>query len=168
MSATLAGPGFRVQVLVVLLLLVLLPRAQGAEAMAPEFVLPDADGRMVSLADFRGKPLVLTFWASWCPYCKRLHPGLEQLAARYSADGLVVLGVSMREDEAIQPQEVLAARGVTFRTLLEGDEVADLYQVKGTPTTFFINATGEIIGMTHASSPDDPELARLAALIVGS
>jgi cytochrome c biogenesis protein CcmG/thiol:disulfide interchange protein DsbE len=126
-----------------------------AEA-APDFTLYNAKAEAVSLADYQGQPLVLHFWASWCPYCKRLQPRLQALQDEYSETGLVVLGISFREDEGVQPQAVLLSRGHTFMTLVEGDEVAPLYGVKGTPTTFFIDRQGNIVGRTSISDPDDP------------
>ena len=134
-------------------------------APAPEFALRDSNGTMVSLDDFAGKPLVLNFWASWCPYCKKLQPGLETLAATYAEQGLTVLGVNFREDEGVLPQEILKQRGLTFKTLIAGDDTARDYGVQGTPTTFFIDRKGEIIGVTNSSDPQDPELTRLADAI---
>lgn len=133
---------------------------------APEFVLPAADGTLVSLKEFRGKPLVLHFWATWCPYCKKLQPGLQALAEANAERGLVVIGISFREDAGTQPQAVLESRGISFRTLVGGDETAAMYGVKGTPTTFFINRKGVIVGKTHTSMPDDPVLQSLSARAV--
>ena len=132
-------------------------------ARAPQFVLPAADGTLVSLKEFRGKPLVLHFWATWCPYCKKVQPGLQALADANAEHGLVVIGISFREDPGTQPQAVLEARGINIRTLVDGDETAAMYGVKGTPTTFFINRKGVIVGKTHTSMPDDPVLQSLAA-----
>jgi peroxiredoxin len=132
---------------------------------APDFVLSDATGRMVSLSDYRGKPLILHFWATWCPYCRKLQPGLTALQSRYGDSGLVVLGVSFREDKGADPQAVLERRGHRFTTLVEGDDVAATYGVRGTPTTFFIDRRGSVVGMTHTSDPEDPSLAELAAAI---
>lgn len=129
---------------------------------APAFVLEDADGQLVSLKDFRGKPLVIHFWATWCPYCKKLQPGLQALADEHADRGLVLLGISFREDEGATPQAVLESRGHRFRTLVGGDEVADMYGVRGTPTTVFIDRDGNISGMTHASDPNEPILSSLA------
>jgi peroxiredoxin len=133
---------------------------------APGFVLPAADGQLVSLKDFRGRPLVLHFWATWCPYCKKLQPGLEVLATQHAAQGLVVLGISFREDAGADPQAVLESRGHSFMTLVEGDETAHMYGVKGTPTTFFIDRKGRIVGKTHTSDPADPVLEQLTAEVL--
>jgi peroxiredoxin len=139
----------------------LTPALASAET-APAFSLHDASGENVSLADFEGRPLVLHFWATWCPYCKKLQPGLERLGQEYRDRGLVVLGISFREDEGTRPQEVLEKRGLTFQTLVEGDSVASLYGVRGTPTTFFINRAGEVVAVSNTSNPDDPVLGQHA------
>ena len=131
---------------------------------APDFTLADAQGQQVSLADFKGRPLILHFWATWCPYCKKLQPGLEALAQDFEGEGLVLLGVSFREDEGIDPQAVLAERGHTFKTLVKGIEVSRIYGVRGTPTTLFIDSAGNIVGTTNTSAPDDPVLHQLAMM----
>ena len=132
---------------------------------APDFVLEDKAGNMVSLKEFRGKPLVLHFWATWCPYCKKLQPGLQALQDRYAGSKLVVVAISFREDEGSDPQGVLQKRGHTFVTLLDGDDVAAMYGVRGTPTTFFIDRKGRVVGMTNASDPKDPVLNEMAVAI---
>ena len=129
---------------------------------APAFTLPDANGELVSLSDYQGHALILHFWATWCPYCKKLQPGLEAVAQQYAEQGLVLLAVSYNEDEGAEPQAVLQRRGHHFKTLVDGDAVARLYSVPGTPTTFFINRKGDIVGKTNTSSPEDPVLQHLA------
>ena len=129
---------------------------------APAFALPDADGKLVSLSDYQGQALILHFWATWCPYCKKLQPGLEAVARQYAEQGLVLLAVSYNEDEGADPQAVLRRRNHHFKTLVDGDAVAGLYAVPGTPTTFFINRKGDIVGVTNTSNPQDPVLQRLA------
>ena len=133
---------------------------------APHFVLPDASGELVSLKDFRGQPLVLHFWATWCPYCKKVQPGLQAIADTHRESGLVLLGVSFREDRDATPQSVLEERNLRFRTLVEGDEVAEMYGARGTPTTVFIDRDGRIVGMTHTSDPNDPLLQSLTDQIL--
>ena len=133
---------------------------------APPFALSDASGKQVSLSDYQGKPLVLHFWATWCPYCKKLQPGLERLSLKYQDQDLVVLGISFLEDEGVQPQAVLTRRGHTFKTLIDGDDVASDYGVRGTPTTIFVSRHGEIAGITNTSDPDNPVLERLATSIL--
>ena len=130
--------------------------------MAPNWSLQDADGNNVSSTDFAGKPLIIHFWATWCPYCKKLQPELERLYVKYQEQGLQMIAISLREDEDAKPQEALNARGMSFRTLVNGDQVAmDKFYVRGTPTTFFINAKGQVVVATRLSDPNDPRLEQV-------
>ncbi|NKF51120.1 TlpA family protein disulfide reductase [Shewanella sp. WXL01] len=133
---------------------------------APDFQLANAEGEIVSLMQFKGRPMVIHFWATWCPYCKKLQPGLEQLRLQHKDTDLVMLGISIREDKGAQPAKVLSDRGIEFMTLLEGEEVADTYEVRGTPTTVFINRDGEIIWKTNISDPNDPNLAKAVEFLL--
>lgn len=134
--------------------------------MAPDFTLQDSQGKWVSLQDYRGKPLILHFWATWCPYCKKLQPGLEKLAAEFSGDGVTILGVSALEEEGADPQGALRKRGMSFKTLVMGEAVFELYGVRGTPATVFINAKGEILARTNISKPEHPLLKTYVESIV--
>ena len=158
MTASKTSRGFFLLLLACLYLTPVL----AADGAAPAFTLKDATGEGVSLADYAGKPLILHFWASWCPYCKSVQPGLEALAAEYAAQDMVLLGINFREDKGVNPQQVLDSRGLHFRTLVHGEEVSRAYGVRGTPTTFFINVSGQIVGVTNASKPADPQLLELA------
>ncbi len=146
------------QTLAFLVLSLFLSVAQAVEA--PEFTLKDADGHEVSLSDYRGKALILHFWATWCPYCKALQPGLDKLYKKYQADGLELLAISWWEDEGVHPQKELQERGHSFLTLLNGDEVAKLYGVKGNPTTFYIDRNGQVLWVTNDSDPDNPDMEK--------
>jgi len=130
-------------------------------APAPEWTLKDAQGEEVSLKDYDGKVLILHFWATWCPYCKRLQPGLDKLYKEYKEQGVELISISFAEDEGAQPQKSIDDRGHHFKTLLHGDEVAKKYQVSGTPTTFFIDKKGELVAVTHTSNPDEPGMRKI-------
>lgn len=125
---------------------------------APQWELKDAGGNTVRLSDFRGNPLVLHFWATWCPFCKKLQPGLDRLYLQYREEGVQLIGISFREDEGSEPRKVLDARGLHFKTLVDGDEVARRYDVKGTPTTMVIDGKGNIVFTTNTSDPEDGRL----------
>lgn len=143
----------------------LVRRRARAEA-APGFSLQNAKAETVNLSDYAGRPLLLNFWATWCPYCRRLQPGLQDLQNEYADSGLVVLGISFREDEGVKPQEVLESRGHRYMTLVEGDAVATRYGVKGTPTSFFIDRLGNIVGRTSTSDIEDPVWKKAVESIV--
>lgn len=134
---------------------------------APAWELYDESNHPIRSSDFDGKPLILHFWATWCPYCKKLQPGLDRLHKKYEKDGLQLVAISFWEDEGATPQAVLRERGLTFKTAVNGDKVAkELFGVKGTPTTFFIDAKGTIIAKTRISDPDDPRLEKVVKLIL--
>ncbi len=134
---------------------------------APGFTLKNSRGQDVSLSDYQGKVIILHFWATWCPYCKKLQPGLERLYQSYKGQGLELLGISIWEDEGADPQGALAERGHSFMTLLEGGEVAKRYGVKGTPSTFFIGRDGQVAGVYMDSNPDDPVLEQQVKKLLG-
>lgn len=127
----------------------------------PKWELKTESGEIIKSDDLLGKPLVLHFWATWCPYCKKLLPGLERLHVLYGDQGLQSYAISFNEDEGADPQAVLKSRGITFPTLVNGDYVArKLFHVQGTPTTFFINADGSVLVSTRSSNPKDPHLEK--------
>lgn len=134
--------------------------------LAADFSLKDAKGKVHSLADYKGKPLDLHFWATWCPYCKKLQPGLEKIRGDNQASDLQVLAISFNEDEDAKPAETLLARGIHIPTLVDGDNVAADYGVKGTPTTFYINRLGEVVWKTNISDPNDRKLVDAAEYIM--
>ena len=112
---------------------------------APGFTLIDASGKTVRLADFRGKVVLLNFWATWCPPCMQEIPWFVEYQAKYEADGLVVLGVSMDESgwEAVRP--LLAKMPVNYRIMLGNDAVArEFGGVNSLPSTFLIDRAGRV------------------------
>jgi cytochrome c biogenesis protein CcmG, thiol:disulfide interchange protein DsbE len=135
---------------------------EGSLVLAPNWQLHDEAGHLIKSSDFAGKPLVIHFWATWCPYCKKLQPGLNSLYLKYQDQGLQMIAISFNEDEGATPQAVLDARGMSFHTAIEGDNVArKLFAVTGTPTTVFINSKGEIVAKTMLSDPNDPRLEKI-------
>ena len=109
---------------------------------------------------------MLHFWATWCPYCKKVQPGLEALYKQHQKDGLVLLGVSFNEEDDAKPGEELKQRGHSFKTLVKGEQVAAMYQVMGTPTTFFIDRKGELRAVTQTSNPGEPKLGEVVEILL--
>jgi peroxiredoxin len=112
---------------------------------APEFELTDLDGKSVKLSDYRGKAVLLNFWATWCSPCKTEMPWFVDLQQRYGADGLQVIGVAMddagKDDIAKFAQEMK----VNYTVLLGKNAVAEAYGgVEFLPTTFYIDRKGNI------------------------
>lgn len=136
--------------------------------LAADFTLADPQGQMHSWSDYKGKPTIIHFWATWCPYCKKLQPGLESLSKDYEDSDLQILGISFNEDEGADPAQTLKERGISFPTLVQGENVAKAYGVNGTPTTVFINRRGEIVWVTNISEPNHPHLKNAAEFILES
>ena len=112
---------------------------------APNFSLKDADGRTVQLSDYRGKVVLLNFWATWCPPCKIEIPWFIEFEREHKGEGFAVIGVAMDDEgwEAVKPY--VRDAGVNYRVLLGADSVAQLYGgVDSLPTTFVIDREGRV------------------------
>ena len=121
--------------------------AETAANTAPNFTVLDADGREVKLSDFFGTPIVLNFWASWCPPCKAELPDFEAACKAYEGR-VVFLMVNMtdgqRETVAVAG-EYLASEGYTFPVYFDTEyEAAYAYGVSSIPQTYFIAADGSV------------------------
>lgn len=130
------------------------PAASGAVAAgvpevgrpAPDFTAPDLDGRPVRLSELRGKPVLINFWATWCPPCREEMPQIEAFYRRYR-DQIEVLGVDVGET-AEQVRAFLKDTPYSWRFLLDTElKVADLYRVYGIPASYFIDKDGIIRGL---------------------
>jgi peroxiredoxin len=116
-----------------------------AGAAAPGFRLDGLDGPPVDLGSLRGRVVVLNIWATWCPPCVAEMPSLERLHRALGPKGLVVLGVSVDQDERLLRDFVRQA-GVTFPILRDADtHVAREYRTTGYPETFLIDGAGKIV-----------------------
>ena len=114
-----------------------------AREPAPDFALPDLEGRTVSLEGLRGQVVLLNFWATWCLPCREEMPLLEKLHRELGPNGLVVLGVNYRESAAAV-RAFLKAHGLTFPVVLDDGEAAKRYAVYAIPVTFLIDRQGKV------------------------
>jgi len=114
---------------------------------APDFELVSLDGRKVKLSDFRGKAVVLNFWATWCAPCKVEMPWFVDLQSHYANDGLTILGVAMDDSDPEKIAKFASEMGVNYPVLLGTNKVSEAYgDVEYLPTTFYINRQGKIVG----------------------
>ncbi|MFN8526062.1 MAG: TlpA disulfide reductase family protein [Chloroflexota bacterium] len=112
--------------------------------VSPDFTLDGLDARPIALSSLRGQPVLINFWASWCPPCRGEMPDLEEVRRDYAAAGLVVLAVNLRE-EAPTAQRYADALGLGFPVVLDRTaRVAARYNVTGLPTSYFVGPDGVI------------------------
>ncbi len=112
---------------------------------APEFTLLDMDGTRTSLSDFKGKVIILDFWATWCPPCRAEIPHFVELYSEYRKKGLEVIGVSLdsNPEKALLP--FIEEYKINYTMLIGNRDVTDSYGgVISIPTTFVIDREGNI------------------------
>jgi thiol-disulfide isomerase/thioredoxin len=130
---------------------------------APNFTLEDLSGKKVSLASFKGRPLIVDFWATWCGPCKVEIPWFEKLHDQYSSQGLEILGVSTDDLDRDDPAKLFTEKRdisdfvtkmhMNYPILLGADAVEDLYGIDAMPTTFFIDRNGKVVASTVGLTP---------------
>jgi cytochrome c biogenesis protein CcmG/thiol:disulfide interchange protein DsbE len=134
---------------------------------APPFALRDIDGRDVALDDLRGKPVVITFFASWCHPCEEEMPVLEQYA-QDEADRLHVVAISFR-DLPSDSENFVRRLGVTYPALIDEPTapVAERYGVRGIPQTIFVDADGIVRGRVYGETSRDDLAPAIEDLLAG-
>lgn len=111
---------------------------------APEFTLADLSGETHSLDDYKGKPLVLNFWGTFCPPCRNEMPDLQKVYEKWQDKGLQVVGINLSEDR-VSVRSFAQSVGVNFPILLDKNrKIERLYGLREYPTTFFIGSDGTI------------------------
>ena len=118
--------------------------APNVGAAAIDFDLKSMDGSSVGLASFRGKPLMMNFFASWCDPCREEMPLINEMAARSDKDGYAVLGIAVEDTRAAIMQYAQEAKLVFPIGLDLNSTVKRAYRIFGPPATFFIDAQGTI------------------------
>lgn len=127
---------------------------------APEWTLCDSQNNSHSLINFRGKLVVIDFWATWCGPCRMVMPFLQKIHEEYEDKGVIVIGINTFE--STDPVKFMQDKGYTYRILLNGDDVAKEYQVNGIPTLYIIGPDGKILYGEVGYSPDSyPELEQI-------
>lgn len=111
-------------------------------------------GKQVSIADFKGKAVLVNFWASWCVPCKEETPYLQRIYERYAPQGLVVIGID-NEDLRTDARRFLARYGVTYPAVYsKGASAAGRWGVTGYPETFFVDRQGRLVGERISGAVD--------------
>lgn len=113
-------------------------------ARMPDFCLNDLDGRVVCSSQFRGKTLLIDFWASWCGPCKTEMPAYEKFQERYRARGLAVIGIGLSMDTPKNLKKFAQKLGVHYTLLMGTMPVQDKFGLRGIPTTILVDKNGVI------------------------
>jgi peroxiredoxin len=112
-----------------------------------EFALKDLTGKTWTFSDLRGKVVLVNFWATWCPPCRKEMPDLEALYERFAPQGLVILGIS--DEEAAKVEPFIRERKVTFPILLDpGRKVNEAFIVEGIPKSFIYDRDGKLVAQS--------------------
>jgi peroxiredoxin len=113
----------------------------------PEFTLKDLSGKTWTFAELRGKVVLVNFWATWCPPCRKELPDLETLYGRFGSKGLVVLGIS--DEEAAKVEPFIREHKVSFPVLLDpGRKVNEIFVVEGIPKSFVYDREGKLVAQS--------------------
>ncbi len=126
------------------------PAAETQGTPAAEFSFTTTEGKTISLAELKGKPVLVNFWASWCHFCVQEAPDLEALYQQYHPQGLEVLGVGTDDNAALKAKA--AELGLTY-PVGSNPEAAQAYGVGGIPHTFLIDRQGEVVASLVGARP---------------
>ena len=116
-------------------------------APAPDFTLNTLDGSELSLAQFRGQPVLINFWASWCPPCRLEMPELVRAYEAHQSKGFIILAIDLTFQDSIPDAQAFVDEfNMTFPVLLDetGEVTMELYRLRGLPTSVFVGRDGRI------------------------
>jgi thiol-disulfide isomerase/thioredoxin len=144
------------------------PKLQGKPA--PGFTLVDLEGKKVSLAELKGKPVLVNFWATWCAPCKLEMPWFEEFHKKYADQGLVIVGIAADDASKKIIGDSVTKLGVTYPILLSDGKVTDAYGgVDYLPESFYVDRSGKVIletaGMSDGQGGKDEIEANIKKLI---
>ena len=140
---------------------------QGGMGSAPAFELPSAGGGMKSLESYKGKVVMLNFWATWCGPCKQEIPDFIELQEEYKDQGFEIVGLSL--DQPGQEELVknfIREKGINYDVLFDNGAAAQAYGgVRSIPTTFLINRNGEIVSSQVGMQPKNAWASAIEELL---
>jgi cytochrome c biogenesis protein CcmG/thiol:disulfide interchange protein DsbE len=132
---------------------------------APEIALETLDGDPVTLSELRGRPVLINFWATWCPPCREEFPLMVAAYEEHADDGLEILGV-MHQDSVDGARAFAEDMGAEWPILIDPDDVAwEAYTGVGLPTSFFIDAEGVVQAFSLGGFTEDGLAAQLETIL---
>lgn len=135
---------------------------------APDFVLTSFDGQRIQLSDYRGRIVVLNFWATWCPPCRVEAPVLQRAAERLDAEGVTILGIDVWDEQAAAIQ-FLNETGITYPNAEDATRLIPVeFGVTGLPETFVIDRRGVLVRRWVGPLTDDDLDELLAPLLAAA
>lgn len=136
-----------------------------AAGVAPSFTMPLYGGGNFSLADQRGKVVVINFWASWCIPCRAEAPMLERVWKRYQERGVILVGVDYADTES-EALKFLKEWGITYPNGPDlGTEISRRYRIQGVPETYFVNKEGMLDGNRIGPLDESMLIAKIEELL---
>jgi len=121
--------------------------ADDAQRQRADFTLTDLQGKAWHLKDLRGPIVLVNFWATWCPPCRKEMPDLQSLYAQFKNQGVVVLSISDEESAKVSP--FVAERDITYPVLLDpGRKVNEEFKVEGIPKSFVYDRDGKLVAQS--------------------
>jgi cytochrome c biogenesis protein CcmG/thiol:disulfide interchange protein DsbE len=132
---------------------------------APEIDLRSIEGERVTLSALRGRPVLINFWATWCPPCREEFPLMVQAYADHAEDGLEILGI-LHDDAAEGAGAFAADQGANWPVLLDPDDAAwDAYRGVAMPTSFFVDGEGVVRAFSLGAFTETGLAAQLATIL---
>lgn len=133
---------------------------------SPDFSLKDLDGRDVRLADFRGKVVMVNFWATWCPPCRAEIPDLIELQSQWGPKGLQIIGISLDDEGAAKVAPFASQNRINYTMLVNGNGAANAYGgIEGIPTTFLLDRQGRVVERRAGVAPREHWQQMIASLL---
>ena len=123
-------------------------------ATAPNFSLPTSDGKILKLSDLKGKVVIIDFWATWCPPCRKGIPDLIDLKKKYGSKGFEIVGISLDTETKSDVVPFIKNYGINYPVVYGNSKVAQAYGgVRAIPTSFIIDKQGKIVASYEGLMP---------------